>query len=108
MLTEKEAWLFLADIWEHASTRPLMIHVNCCGRPSPGLCYCIKLLLTDGHISNRIAHKMVNRIDRELDRLGAQSYLYPFGQEGAKQRAEFCKTQAEKKPWYRRLFRSVQ
>lgn len=98
MLTEKEAWLFLADAW----ASPQVDDVGKCfvklkDTLYHGLCGCFLELNLMGHIDQYTRSLMFNKIEayRREQNLW-RMFLWHTDEDGAAQRVEFCKTQAEK------------
>lgn len=98
-MTEKQAWLYLAERWKNATLDsgdiPTVI-INDADPvwPRRGLCGCI----TDLAILNYIDWKIWKWMRVKITRHGGINDLYkwPLTLEGAKQRVEFCLQQAEK------------
>jgi hypothetical protein len=90
-MTERQAWLFLADAWQDASKGPSsnVVRAFVCGLQCRGLCSSISVLLDKGQITRKVYIKMCRRLGKE-----SSTYLWPTTPEGAASRAEFCKTQA--------------
>jgi hypothetical protein len=96
-MTEKEAWLYLADVW----SEPKQCDDGTwrCRNYTPGLCVSIGYLDDQAIISVETLYSMGAKIREyraQLADVHWSAYLWPRTEEGAKQRAEFCKTQAEK------------
>lgn len=101
MMTEKQAWEYMADAWENATKE---MNNNCysvrlegsSGRYT-GLCACIACLESLGKITMQVKNEMWSKINCALDQANKYTYLFPTNTElGAKGRAEFCKQMAVK------------
>ncbi len=101
MLTEKQAWLLAASWWDDAdferidsswaSIRPEGERGT---RFATGLCFTCTILEEEGYITTDTWQDMRDRINMALE--PETVYLFPKTAEGAKQRAEWCRMQAEK------------
>jgi hypothetical protein len=102
MLSEREAWLKLAEIWDSPIVKDnaelgLMGHrafveiKSVFGSPC-GLCPCINVFHYLDWIDSGTAHVIHKKIpeSRSFD-----GYVWPRTVEGAKQRAAFCREQAD-------------
>lgn len=88
-MTEKEAWLFLAELWSKPMTRGECVGVRLGWLWSPGLCGCIGKL----GVNKEVMLAKVTAKHNEIDPHSA--YIWPCNAEGAAARSEFCKTMAE-------------
>jgi hypothetical protein len=94
VLTEREAWLAIAEVWSspiESENTWLASTYDC------GLCPSIGRLFTLENIRTDIAQSMFKKIVLYRQDLGiTTAFVWPRTLDGAKARAEFCKTQAEK------------
>ncbi len=90
-MTEREAWLFLADKWDNVEgdEHPRYVVVN--GYEAAGLCPCIDSLESADDITPPVAAFMLAKIPKKRD---SHDACWPFTEEGAKARAAFCRKQA--------------
>lgn len=107
MMTEYEAWLFLADAWEHK------LNVNDAGLamamidniPFCGLCSAIFYLQDHELISPRTHDRMMEKIETQIGRhffcdtnaliVPTAKWMAPKTLEGARFRFQWCKLQAQ-------------
>lgn len=103
MLTEKEAWLKIAE-WFETGQRDvreancLVVYVDMPEEPRSkvcltGMCFAARQLLMSNFIDDTVYNKLVDTIDFHNPRGG---YLFEENAEGDKQRVQFCKEQAAK------------
>lgn len=95
-LTEKEAWLYLAELFDKPKIDYLGGYYITIGfRYSYGLCACIANLETYNHIVKDVRHAMQERLYNFMGNIDTYLYLYPLNYEGTKQRAALCRKFAE-------------
>jgi len=104
MMTESEAWEWLANLWKTAhrarpTTTDVVVWTPSSGGNTTtyfGLCSCIRYGLT-GLVSVDVAISMDARIGEEGKRLriDKDDYFWPTNEQGAKARVEFCERMAE-------------
>lgn len=90
-MTEREAWLWLADLWASPDMDACVVIG---GDQCTGLCRCIEVLRWAGRIDFRVYCGMRNRVD-QLPNIGDSYLKWPTDLAGARQRAAFCREQAE-------------
>jgi len=105
-MTEKEVWLRLARLWlsttdtyryERSGEDVTVIYID--DRHALGLCASIWLLVTDIQIRKSTMEKIHKYGDNHNKRYGlTKTFYWPLTAEGATQRAEFCRKQAELLP----------
>lgn len=105
-MTEKEVWLRLARLWlsttdtykyERSSEDVTVIYID--GRRALGLCASIWLLVGNTQTRKSAIEKIHKYGDNHKKRYGLTATFYwPLTAEGATQRAEFCREQAELLP----------
>jgi hypothetical protein len=94
MLTEKEAWLVIAEDWSRAKENILHWYS---GKAMAGLCPSIGQLFSSERITKSTWGSMIDKIENYREQLNTSTcFLWPRDQEGAKARVEFCRLQAEK------------
>jgi hypothetical protein len=91
MLTEREAWLQVAELWDGAYESVSGIITDNC---DSGICTCIDDL-EDNLISPDMADSMRDKIEGAKTKK-SDVWLFPLTMEGAQQRAAFCRAQARK------------
>lgn len=94
MLTQKEAWLFLAELWSNAREVCTVWCVDVAGYRNLGICPCITDLERDNRISYTTRTRMMNKILKDWKPTKHSSYRWPLNKEGARQRSLFCLEQA--------------
>ncbi len=105
-VTEREAWLILANAWDNSfqvdnddklSWRSAGIWGGYTVYSAYGLCYQIAGLLSLGAISARIEKSMLAKFEDlpSVDSDGC-GYKWQTTKNGARQRARFCREQAER------------
>lgn len=98
MLSEPEAWQYLADLWGDPKSFPVagQFVVRLPGNHSgQGLCACVAAMEKEHQISGKVAARMHYRLAMERVRLGAPSlYIWPPNKHGAESRLRFCVLQA--------------
>ena len=95
-MSEYQAWLYLAELWDDAKPNEYGDHsiiifdkaVNC-------LCNSLKYLYFEGKINPTLYLYMWNVIKR-VPRLALSEYCWPKDAAGAKSRAKFCRDMAER------------
>jgi hypothetical protein len=97
-MTEREAWLYLARLWSEAQECPcgckLIVVVPLGEILSSGLCSAISAMCHVNLISGEVKREMRQKVDN-VNKMYTGAYYWPQDLEGAKARAEFCKTQGE-------------
>jgi hypothetical protein len=94
MVGELEAWLKLAELWDKPVTgRWTFVEFE--PWRCMGLCACINSMLDSDTISWNTCVAMKRKVP--YPRFG--DYVWPRTEEGAKQRAAFCREQAEREAW---------
>ncbi len=91
-MTEKQAWLKLAKMWDEARVDASTGLSAPTGSDSCGLCPCIYLDIGD-LLSCDVTESMIAKIE-ELPSLNCQGFRWKTNLEGAKSRAAFCRKQA--------------
>lgn len=97
MLTEKEAWLEMAKLWEDAvpcSCGCETWRVEADEDSAGGLCDTLSWLQRADVIAAETYYIMNTKL-KDYGRRILGAYYWPQNAEGAKARVEFCKTQAE-------------
>jgi len=92
-MTEKQAWLHLAKLWDHPTKDGTRVYVEMLegfGFEPCGLCDCIEELGNRDDISWEVNGVMLGKIPERLP----NGFVWPTNLRGAKQRAEFCRKQA--------------
>lgn len=101
MLTEKQAWLFLAQLWGRAGKLPASdddFFVRVDGRRAYGLCNCVDCMdqkcvdYMDQMIPYSVASAMRAKIDSWSP---GDGYRHPHTPAGALRRAAFCRRMAK-------------
>lgn len=91
MMTESEAWKWLADLWETATLNPVFgfyeVLIN--KFSYLGLCPCITHLENCFQIEVKTSIYMIRKLD-ELPNLFSQYKWSPWTAEGKQQRINFC------------------
>ena len=105
-MTEKEAWLYLARLWlsttdtykwDPSGEEATVIFID--GYHAMGLCGSICFLTPDIQTRKSALEKIHKYGDNHKKRYGwTQTFYWPLTAEGATQRAEFCRKQAELLP----------
>lgn len=96
-MNEAQAWTFLADKWDNASPSgvlPIPL-IDAAGYTSSCLCYSIMYLKFSEKIDSFAHLSMRDKIRAYGNSINGFGYYWPRNMEGAKQRAEFCRKQAE-------------
>jgi hypothetical protein len=106
MMTEKEAWEFLAELWDspqgNNTKRAKLLWVYVAegeGMDCNGICDCLASMRDEGLIDRSLKREMTRRITMEYVRLTGRigtDFLFPTNVKGAKQRAELCRRFAQK------------
>jgi hypothetical protein len=91
MLTEKDAWVVLSVLWDRQPADAMLTYQEVEGVQCLGLCSSIRALYRAGRVSDKVADRMLARLDK-IGNIGS-SYFWPTDAFGAKARARFCKTQ---------------
>ena len=101
MLSEKSAWLYLAESWSKptftGAGTPSVLHViDKHVFYDRGICSCIYSLVALDKIDDKIERSMLNKLfhycrENKIE----HAYYWPLTVEGAASRAEFCRKQAE-------------
>lgn len=97
LMTEAEAWAFLADKWENYTTWCGLpaIELTDSNLPTTCLCHNVGSLKNMHMISATTANNMQDVINKHLQLTGKLVYAWPLNYEGAIERAKFCRKQAE-------------
>lgn len=98
MLTEKQAWEFLADLWTKATDVYGCTKVIFDGAKVSGLCPCINVMCYHAdQIDPAVKRSMYGKLCEyaNSNNLSTGDWFWPTTPEGAKQRVEFCKTQGD-------------
>lgn len=96
-MTEREAWLAIADAWDHAIECYCEIanrsraEARIEGHLSEGVCACIAILQASGKITLPLTMVMARKVETQDG-----SYRWSPTMESAPLRAAFCREQAEK------------
>ena len=107
-MIEKEAWIFLSEIWEFRITHNFVgtcVYLPTIGskgyNAAHGICECITNLYYNHKINIDVAQKMYSKIRRAQDILierGIKSvygdFIWDLTEDGAIERSDFCKEMA--------------
>ncbi len=94
MLTEKEAWEYIAKNAVASSNLDWGNHIQFLGRHCHGLCsICINMRI-NGLITYTTRDKMFARIE-QLPDVDSGTYKFPLTEAGMKERIEWCKKQSQ-------------
>ncbi len=88
MITEREAWLHIASLWDNphvVGTAYISENMDW------GICGCLDTLYYSRRISLEVLHEMKARLPSQRDRWG---YCWKSNEQGAAARASFCREQA--------------
>lgn len=101
-MTEKEAWVYLEQLWLNPYTIEMRHiggtgkvetpYVTIRGRDCFALCLCVNVMDLFNMLDDGIRMPMDQKIEKEM---GCQVYLAPKTVEGAKIRASFCRRMAD-------------
>jgi hypothetical protein len=105
-MTEKEAWLYMAEAWDRATlvvgsdlVRPcITFYLGSLGHCS-GLCGTVARMFGRGDIYGDLCRRIDSKIQSVMQEsqcyyIGGFRFLFPHTLEGVRQRAEFCRQQA--------------
>ena len=111
-LTQKEAWRLVGRLFRKVKRSfPRSDEYRGCGLSKVenkkyggpndcayGMCYAIERLAKDGFLSDNNMGAMLERIEKELDKLDLEHwlFLFPCTAAGAKGRVAFCQKQARR------------
>jgi hypothetical protein len=88
MLTEKEAWLKIAEWFKQDRYNRGIFMPNKRYYTGDGICLCIEILDENRLLHDDVTQSMHSKI--EFERKGFVSYVWPLTPEGDKQRVQFC------------------
>lgn len=95
LMTEAEAWAFLADKWENYTTWCGFPAIKLPTATATRLCHSVWFLKQSRMISENVRDSMIVPINVYLRSIGKLPYGWQRNHEGAIERAKFCRKQAE-------------
>lgn len=95
LMTEAEAWAFLADKWENYTTWCGLPAIKLPTATATRLCHSVWFLKQSRMISENVRDSMIVPINVYLRSIGKLPYGWQRNYEGAIERAKFCRKQAE-------------
>lgn len=91
MMTEKEAWLYLADCWDKAKPGAYSYVAFVKDEIKIGLCRSVSRLRATEDIDDSTYLSMDRKLYKEGGGENGNLYLYPLNVEGARARATLCR-----------------
>ena len=97
MLTESQAWKYLAKVWKNVQEDGRSkVYTTDEFRRSYGLCYSIVMMSINHLISEEAAKKLIHKTQSLSAPPGLEGYKWPLTASGAKKRVAFCLKMAKR------------